>query len=377
MDDSKLGPSLGDLGLVPTSAMVKSLDSTDGEDSESLAQNPERTSTTLEIPEDLSTDKKVAKYLGNLMPALGQVDLVSVVVPWLCNVCPSDHSRKAYLTDISNFVRHMAVHDIHPLQVTGDEVSLYKDALRKSGYKATSIAQMLSVLRGMYQQFGKKGLVNWETVGGIQAVESPKVKKNTTPALSEQEAKDLLHTPNTATMVGCRDHALLFTLFRTGCRTSAIAYATVGDLERTDTNWYLMVTEKGEKQERKALLDATPAVLKWITRSGIANDPDAPLFPAIERDRKTPAGRHITTRQILNIVKKYAKKAGIQVERKGRRSICTHSTRKSAITNALEHGAPMHLVQAFAGHASVRTTELYYEKKEKDAEDAAKYIQIR
>ncbi len=37
----------------------------------------------------------------------------------------------------------------------------------------------------------------------------------------------------------------------------------------------------------------------------------------------------------------------------------------------------MHEVREFAGHADIRTTELYFERMEEDAEVAARRIQIR
>jgi hypothetical protein len=37
----------------------------------------------------------------------------------------------------------------------------------------------------------------------------------------------------------------------------------------------------------------------------------------------------------------------------------------------------MHEVREFAGHADIQTTELYFERKEEDAEVAARRIQIR
>jgi hypothetical protein len=37
----------------------------------------------------------------------------------------------------------------------------------------------------------------------------------------------------------------------------------------------------------------------------------------------------------------------------------------------------MHEVQEFAGHADIRTTEVYFIRKEQDAEVAARRIQIR
>ena len=311
------------------------------------------------------------------MPAIRFEGPMAAIVPWLCDKCPSEASRRAYLSDLAEFLRHFADLGVHPLAVTADHVALYKESLSQAGKKPTTICRHLSVVRGVYQQFGRKGLVDWKTVGDIQAVESPRVKKNTTPALTEQEARALLHAPDTSTLVGCRDHAMLFTYFMTTCRASAVAHATVGDLDRSGADWFLTVHEKGGKEERKALIDASSAVLAWVERAGIATSPEFPLFPAIGPDRKSIVDRHLTAHRIRNIVKRYARKAGIQVERPGKRSVCTHSLRKSSITSALNNGATMQQAKALAGHASIRTTELYYEENERDAEEAARRIQIR
>ena len=50
---------------------------------------------------------------------------------------------------------------IHPFDVTGDHVRLYKEALLQAGKKPGMVARALSVLRGTYEQFGKKGFVAW------------------------------------------------------------------------------------------------------------------------------------------------------------------------------------------------------------------------
>ena len=54
-----------------------------------------------------------------------------------------------------------------------------------------------------------------------------------------------------------------------------------------------------------------------------------------------------------------------------------HSLRKTAINDAIRNGASMHEVREFAGHADIRTTEVYFVRKEEDAEVAARRIQIR
>jgi site-specific recombinase XerD len=50
---------------------------------------------------------------------------------------------------------------------------------------------------------------------------------------------------------------------------------------------------------------------------------------------------------------------------------------KSAINDAIRNGATMYEVREFAGHADIRTTEVYFIRKEEDAEVAARKIQIR
>jgi hypothetical protein len=60
--------------------------------------------------------------------------------------------------------------------------------------------------------------------------------------------------------------------------------------------------------------------------------------------------------------------AGIDPDRLGQRGIGIHS---------LRNGAQMHEVREFAGHNDIRTTELYFVRKEEDGEVAARRIQIR
>jgi site-specific recombinase XerD len=342
------------------------------------AITPRKKAELAPVPPDLSTERKVAAYLSTLLPASSAKDNpAAALVPWVCDRLPSVHSRRAYARDLAAFVTHMREHGIDPLVVTGDHVRIYKGGMLESGLAPATVARLLSVLRGTYEQFGKRGLVEWETVQDIQAVTAPRVNKNTTPALSEAEARRLLHAPDMNTPGGIRDHALLFVFFMTACRCSAVANARVGHIERTDTDFYLLVREKGGKLQRKALLEAAPAVLRYLEVAGIMGDIDGPLFRPLDKDRRHFLREHMSRQGVWKIVKKYARDAGIHVDRLGGRGVGVHSLRKTALTNALEHGARMEQVQQLAGHSDIRTTQLYYQRKERDAEDAARHIQIR
>lgn len=326
----------------------------------------------------LAIDNSVDAKLEQLLSHCQANEAASAIIPWFCDALTSASSRRDYLNDMKLFFNVMLSQGIHPFEVTGDHVRLFKESLVRQGRKPAGIARILSVVRGTYHQFGKKGLVAWNTVSDIQAVQSPRVNKNTTPNLSEKEACSLLRAPDTNSVIGVRDQALLFVYFKTACRCSAIINAKVGDLERTDTDWYLSVKEKRDQVRRMALLEASGPVLHWLRVSGIGLDRvQWPLFTPLMNDRQTPKKRKLSQQLVLQIVKKHASAAGIQVKRLGRRSVCTHSLRKTVINNALEHGAKVEDVQQLAGHAYIQTTQEYIEYSKKGAEDAARRCQIR
>lgn len=340
-------------------------------------KGPSRGDVNLAVPDDLSTHERVGTFLSRLLPAMKGRDAAAALVPWVCDRLPSPHSRRAYAGDLARFVVHMKGLGVDPFRVTGDHVRIYKEAMQRAKAAPSTIGRTLSVIRGTYRQFAAKGLIDHDTAADVQAVNSPRVTKNTTPALSEAEAKHLLHAPDTTTAIGIRDFAMLFMFFVTACRVSAISKANVGDLERTDTNWYLVVTEKGGKRHRKSLLQSADSLLRYLDITQLHSDPEGPLFRPVAKDRRTFLRKHMTQRAILSMVKKYCRQVGIAPDRVGRRGIGVHSLRKTALTNALEHGAKIEQVQQLAGHSDIRTTQMYYQSKETDAEDAARHIQIR
>lgn len=298
------------------------------------------------------------------------------LVPWVCDVLQSKQSLAVYGQDIRDFAAHMERFGVSPLEVQPDHVRLYKAAMRDAGLAGATIARKLSVLRGMYRQFAKKKLIDWEIAQDIVAVESPQVQKNTTPALTEAQASRLLHAPDTSTLQGLRDKALLHTLFITACRVSAIARAKIGHLEFDGTEWYLNVTEKRGKKQRKILLEAARSIRSYVETAGITDDHEGPLFRRFAKDGRTLLPEPLTRSAVWRIVKKYCVHAGIPPDRLGSRGIGVHSLRKTALNNAIQNGAQLHEVRELAGHADVRTTELYFVRKDEDAERAARRIGI-
>ena len=118
-------------------------------------------------------------------------------------------------------------------------------------------------------------------------------------------------------------------------------------------------------------------VLSYIEAAGIAEDTQGPLFRPMTKDGLRLERRHMDRKTPWRLVKHYCRAAGIDPDRIDGRGIGIHSLRKTAINDAIRNGAGMHEVREFAGHSDIRTTELYFVRKEEDAEMAARRIQIR
>lgn len=325
--------------------------------------------------------QKVSGVLARVFSAAGDLSgpetPASALVPWVSDVLQSDNSFLAYGHDLADFVEHMKRLGVSPLSVTADHVRLYKGAMLKAGLQPTTVARRLSVLRGAYRQFAEKGLVPWKVSQDLSTLKAPQVAKNTTPSLTREQAIALLEAIPTDTLQGLRDLAMLQTFFITGCRVSAVIGACVGHLEFDGVEHFLHVTEKRNKRARKILLDAARPVLRYVQEAGIREDVEGPLFRPMSPDGFGFERRAMNRKTPWRLVKKYCRLAGISPDRLGGRGIGVHSLRKTAITDAIRNGAGMHEVREFAGHADIRTTELYYQRREEDAEQAARRIGIR
>ena len=323
---------------------------------------------------------KVEAFLSKALAAIAANPggTAHALVPWICDVLLSNHSIKAYGRDFLDFVQHMKAQGVDPLDVTADHVKLYKRALLEAGLQRTTVARRLSVLRGVYKQLAAKGLVSWETAADIAAIQAPTgIQKNSTPSLTEKQAVAFLEAIPTDTLQGIRDLALMSVYFITGCRASAIINTCVGHLETDGIEHYLNVTEKRHKKRRKILLDAARPLLAYVKRAGIQNDPEGPLFRPLTPNGLGLERRHLERTMPWRLVKKYCRAAGINPDRLGGRGIGIHSLRKTILQHLIGNGTPMHEVREFAGHSDIRTTDLYFTRRDDDAEKAARNIRIR
>ena len=304
--------------------------------------------------------------------------VAGALVPWICDALLSNHSVKAYGRDFMDFVRHMQAQGVTPLEVTADHVKLYKRALLEAGMTSATVARRLSVLRGAYEQLAAKGLVSWEIAQDIAAVKAPGVQKNATPSLTQRQAIALLEAIPTDTLAGHprpgADERVLPDRLP-GLGGHRRLRRPPGDRRRRSLPPRHREAEQEAAENPARRRPAGPGLRRREPASRMTGKArsSGPMTP----DGSGLVRRHLDRKTPWRLVKKYCEAAGIDPSRLGSRGIGIHRLRKTAINDAIRNGATMHEVREFAGHADIRTTEVYFVRKEEDAEVAARKIQIR
>ncbi|WP_054082687.1 tyrosine-type recombinase/integrase, partial [Pseudomonas amygdali] len=254
------------------------------------------------------------------------------------------------LTDFSSFIGLASADDFR--QVTRSHVLAWRADLEQRGLAGATVRRKLAALASLFDHL----LENNAVAGGnpVHGVKRPRIESNEgkTPALGDHQAKQLLDSPDTETLKGLRDRAILAVLLYHGLRREEAAQLKTGDLQERRGIKHLRVHGKGSKIRFLPLHPvAAERIYAYLEQDVERDTAPGPLFRSL---RGTTTGAGITANGIYTVVEAYAKKAGIVVEHLG-----VHGLRATAATNALEHDADIAKVQMWLGHANISTTRLY------------------
>lgn len=204
-------------------------------------------------------------------------------------------------------------------------------------------------------------LFDWLVTGHIvphnpvTSVHGPKhvVKRGKTPVLTADEARKLLDSIDTSTVVGLRDRALIGVMVYSFARVSAAVSMRVEDFYSEGKRWWLRLHEKGGKRhEVPAHHNADEYLDAYLIAAGIAQAKRSPLFRSVNRSGLL-TDRAMSRNDALRMIKRRAKAAGLSEK------ISCHTFRATGITAYLENGGTVENAQAIAAHESPRTTKLY------------------
>ncbi|TFL17274.1 tyrosine-type recombinase/integrase [Jannaschia formosa] len=183
------------------------------------------------------------------------------------------------------------------------------------------------------------------------------------PTLSKRQVRAMLDVPDTDTLQGLRDRALLHVYFYAGARCTEPTLLKVRDFTYDAEFPVLHLTIKGNKTNTVAInLECAAAVRAYLDVAPHGGDPDAYLFKA---HKNAKPGQPLDRRTMYYHFQRYAAKAGVGVV------AFPHMARATMITQAYEAGATGEDIQRTVGHSSITTTEGYNHTARKHRDSAS------
>lgn len=259
---------------------------------------------------------------------------------------------------LSRFIAHTKVRD--PEDITYDMVREYRLWLNRQSAQAGKRGGVdtlkkktqnyyLIALRAFLKYMAREGV----SVMSPEKIELAKAPDRQLDLITSADLGRLLTSPDTSTLAGLRDTAILQLFFSTGLRVSELCGLS-RDLDLTRDEF--AIRGKGEKIRVVFLSDeAKKAIKAYLAKR---TDVDDALFVQIGRggvvaQQKKTGSLRLTPRSVERTVKHYAIKSGIS------KKVTPHVLRHSFATDLLQNGADLRSVQALLGHANIATTQIY------------------
>lgn len=265
------------------------------------------------------------------------------------NVSP--HTVRAYDSDVSQFLRHVAAargvsaKALAPDALDRAAIRAFLATLMESGQTRSTAARKLAGVRTFLRYLQRESIIDGDP-GSL--VGTPKRDVRVPRHLTEAEATRLVDAPAGDSVLGRRDHAILELFYASGLRLGELAAL---DLDSINLGGRMVrVFGKGGRERFVPFNTAAQKALRsWLA--------DREQLRKATRERREPLflnqrGGRLTVRSIDRIVRRYA--AAIQKD-----GVSPHAMRHSFATHLLQRGADLRAIQELLGHSRLSTTQRY------------------
>lgn len=239
--------------------------------------------------------------------------------------------------------------------VKPSHVIYWRDSMKERGKSPETIRVRLAALSSLFKYLCTNGTVDGNPVVGIKRDPTPNIGK--TPPISDQQVLALLEAPDTGTLKGKRDKAIIATLYYHFHRRDSICRLKVKDIQQLAGIPHFMFHAKGGKVVPVLIKPvALRLIHEYLESSGHRDDPNAPLFKPVINNRTKILDKHLDGKTIWQIVKKYAKQTGLLNDVPG---FTTHSSRVTSVTKARKNKQETEKIMKDAGMSSYSTFQRY------------------
>lgn len=260
----------------------------------------------------------------------------------------SEHTVRAYLTDLRTVYTACEVDDAAPLHLTLGQLRAWLAQQAAAGLSRATLARRVASLRTFTAWRARVGYAADDPAVRLRG---GKTDNKLPTVLSEDAANDLLAHASTAaesqTPLALRDLAILEILYGTGIRVAELTGLDLGSVRAGER--LLRVRGKGNKERMVPYgLPAAQALAAYLERGRpalVSSQTDAALFLGAR-------GGRIDPRAVRRLLAQATARADLP-------AIGPHALRHSAATALLAGGADLRSVQELLGHSSLQTTQRY------------------
>jgi len=257
----------------------------------------------------------------------------------------SDNSLQSYRHDLLHLADQLTTRGRTLEAATREDLLAVLAGEVKQGKSPRSISRYLSAYRQFYRWLLRDGKISTDPVA---LIESPKTGRGLPKALSEEQVESLLEAPDTNTMLGLRDQAMLELMYATGLRVSELVGLELANLNLNQG--VIRVMGKGQKERLVPIGAEAHDSLNLYLSSG---RPEILKGAQTDSVFVTTRKSGMTRQAFWYMLNRYAAQCEISIK------LSPHMLRHSFATHLLNHGADLRVVQLLLGHSDLSTTQIY------------------
>ncbi|MCI0129609.1 MULTISPECIES: site-specific tyrosine recombinase XerD [unclassified Vagococcus] len=262
----------------------------------------------------------------------------------------SQNTIVSYQRDLNQYQAYLIEKNISSIDEVDRFVIMdFLTYLKESGKSSTTIIRMVSSLRKFHQFLRQERYTESDP---MQYIDTPKKRQTLPKTLSIEEVEKIIESPDTTTVLGIRDRAILEVMYATGLRVTELITLTLSDLHLSIG--LLKTLGKGDKERIVPLGDQA---IHWINRYLEESRPELSIKNKTDLSNDflflNYQGKGFSRQGIWKNLKVYVSQAGIT------KDVTPHTLRHSFATHLLENGADLRIVQELLGHADISTTQIY------------------